>query len=106
MFRIIVFAIAIFASVPSFAQSPSDDDIAAAKKICDLPGNRAFGSIAASLKARGQSIYRSGLEGCEAVEQAYQKSKPGIDAKAAADAEAAQKAKIDALAAAIKGARP
>lgn len=103
MRRIALFALAIFAASPSFAQTPNDDAIAKTwNEDCNLPGLEATGSLAVQLKARGQSTWRVGSENCEAVKQAYLKSKAGIDAKAAADAEAARKARIDALAAQLK----
>lgn len=100
MFRIIVFTLAVFIASPSFAQTtPSDGEIAKAWEKCSRPGQEAQGALAAQLKGKGQSTWRSGLEGCEAVKQAYLKSKAGIDAKNAADAAAAEKSEIDALAA-------
>jgi hypothetical protein len=101
MFRIAIFAL-VLASTSSFAQTaaPSDVEVAKAWKICEPM--EASPSIRKQMLAKGQAPWREGYENCEAVKSAYLKSKAGIDAKAAADAAAADKAAIDALAQRIK----
>lgn len=100
MLRIALFAIAVLASTSSFAQSPSDAEIVKAWKICEPM--EASPGIRKQMAGTGQAPWRQGYESCEAVKAAYLKSKAGIDAKAAADAAAAEKATIDALAQRIK----
>lgn len=83
------------------AQVATDDEIARAWAVC--APMEASGSLAAQLKAKGIPPWRTGYENCAAVKVAYEKSKAGIDAKAAADRAAADKAAVDALAGRLTG---
>lgn len=82
-------------STPALAQAPSDDEIAKAWAIC--------APYEVSGKLAAQTPWRFGAPAsCGAIRDAYQKSKPAIEAKAAADKNAADAAAVEALARRIK----
>jgi hypothetical protein len=89
-----ILALALLAS-PAFAQAPSDDEIAAGWKIC--APYETFGRTSTA------TPWLAGApEGCSALREAYRKSKPAIEAKAAADKAAADKAVVNSLVQRIK----
>lgn len=87
--------IALALSTPALAQAPTDAEIAAAWAICEP--YEVTGKLAARVPWRADAPAR-----CPKIREAYLKSKPGIEAKAAADKNAADAAAVDALANRIK----
>lgn len=93
MKKLIILA-CLFAT-PALAQAPTDAEIAAAWAICEP--YEVIGKLAARVPWRADAPAR-----CPKIREAYLKSKPGIEAKAAADKNAADAAVVDALANRIK----
>lgn len=87
----------ILATNTALAQT-EQDKLIKSWNVCNKPGLEITGGLATQLKAKGQSVWRTGFENCEIIKDAYMKSKAGIEAKEAADKAAADKAEIDALA--------
>lgn len=90
----LIFALALL-SAPALAQAPTDTEIAAAWAIC--APYEVTGKLAARVPWRGGAP-----ASCGAIREAYLKSKPGIEAKAAADKNAADAAAVEALAQRLK----